>query len=66
MHYQKSKLIKLPCVKDATKLSRSSIYDGIKKGTFPAPISIGIRAVAWLESDIEMWLDSRIKASKAA
>jgi prophage regulatory protein len=60
------KIIKLPRVKDTTGKSRSSIYDGIKKGTFPAPISIGVRAVGWLESDIDAWLENCVNASKAA
>jgi prophage regulatory protein len=44
-------------------LSRSTIYaklHGSRPGeldpTFPKPIKIGPRAVAWIESEVEAWL----------
>ncbi|CAG9932044.1 helix-turn-helix transcriptional regulator [Candidatus Nitrotoga arctica] len=46
-------------------LSRSTIYKLMSEGSFPASIPIGTRAVGWLESDIDVWLDSRINSSKA-
>lgn len=59
------KIIRLPEVKIKTGLSRSSIYLRMSNGEFPQSISLGSRAVGWLESDIEQWLDDRITASKA-
>ncbi|MEG0279483.1 MAG: AlpA family transcriptional regulator [Morganella sp. (in: enterobacteria)] len=58
------KIIRLPEVKIKTGLSRSSIYLRMSKGEFPQSISLGARAVGWLEADIEQWLDDRISASK--
>lgn len=58
------KIIRLPEVKIKTGLSRSSIYLRMSKGEFPQSISLGSRAVGWLEADIEQWLDDRILASK--
>ncbi|MBQ4890595.1 AlpA family transcriptional regulator [Shewanella sp. MMG014] len=60
------KVIRMPEVKNKTGLSRSSIYLRISKGEFPASISLGERAVGWLESDVEQWIDERIAASKEA
>ncbi len=57
-------VLRLPVVKARTGLSRSTIYLRIAKGTFPPPISLGARAVGWLESDIEEWLVQRIKQSR--
>ncbi len=54
------KILRLPVVKDRTGLSRSSIYEKIAARRFPKPISLGARAVGWLESDIEAWIASRI------
>jgi prophage regulatory protein len=48
-----------------TGISRSSIYDGIKRGTFPKPIQLGQQSVGWLESEIDAWLRERIAASRA-
>lgn len=46
-------------VEALVQLSRSSIYAAVKAGTFPAPVRIGARAVAWRLSDIEQWLEAR-------
>lgn len=46
-------------VESKTGLSRSTIYDWMKRGEFPQPVKLGARIVAWRESDIAAWLDSR-------
>ena len=56
----KTKLLKLKDVIAVTGLSRSHIYGLIKKGEFPRQASLTIRSVAWVESEIEEWIDSRI------
>ena len=58
------KIIRLPEVKSKTGLSRSSIYLRMSNGKFPQSISLGSRAVGWLESDISEWLDQCIATSK--
>lgn len=57
-------ILRLPRVKERTGLSRSTIYLRISKGEFPAPISLGSRAVGWLEEDIHEWLEKKIEASR--
>jgi prophage regulatory protein len=47
-------------------LSRSSIYDRIGQGTFPSSISLGDRAVGWLESEIDTWIAQRVTESRGA
>jgi prophage regulatory protein len=32
--------------------------------TFPEPVSLGGRAVGWLEAEIQEWLQRRIEASR--
>ena len=59
-----TKFLKLPEVRIRTGKSRSSIYQGMKDGTFPTAIRIGPRAVAWLESEIEAHNQSCIDASR--
>lgn len=58
------RLIRLHEVKHLVGLGRTSIYQKIKDGSFPAPHPIGLRAVAWLESDVQSWVESRIKEVK--
>jgi len=59
-----SAFLKLPAVKARTALSRSTIYNRIAEGSFPKPISLGPRAVGWLEAEIEQWVENRVKASR--
>ena len=48
-----------------TGLSRSTIYERMKTGTFPKPVSLGPRAVGWIEAEVDRWLSERIEASRA-
>jgi len=59
------KILRLPTVKDLTGLSRSTIYLRISKNEFPSPISLGGRAVGWVETDINNWLAEKIEAGRA-
>lgn len=60
------KFMRLPEVKEKTGLSKSAIYSKIKEGEFPVSVSIGSRTVAWLESDINEWLEWRIQVRDRA
>lgn len=56
-------LLRLPAVEMLTALKKSSIYAGMKAGTFPHCIRLSTRAVAWRESDIATWQAQRQQAS---
>lgn len=55
-------ILRLPDVKSRTGLSRSTIYLRISEGSFPVPISLGGRAVGWLEDEIQAWLQGQVEA----
>jgi prophage regulatory protein len=59
-------ILRLPAVKASTGLSRSTIYLRVSQGTFPRPVSLGGRAVGWVEDEIQSWLAERIAASRKA
>jgi prophage regulatory protein len=59
-----SRILRLPNVKSHTGLSRSSIYLRVSQGTFPKPISLGGRAVGWLEADVIGWVTLRVALSR--
>ncbi|MEZ5445160.1 MAG: AlpA family transcriptional regulator [Gammaproteobacteria bacterium] len=52
-------LLRLPAVENAVGYKRSTIYRLIAERKFPAPISLGARAVAWRSSEIQRWIDER-------
>lgn len=58
------RIIRLPEVKEKTGISRSSIYLRMSKGEFPLSISLGDRAIGWVEQDVDSWLEARIEASR--
>ena len=53
------RLMDLPEVKKRTRLSRSTIYNYVSAGHFPRPRKLGLRRVAWLESDVDAWIEQR-------
>ncbi|MFZ6864224.1 helix-turn-helix transcriptional regulator [Undibacterium sp. Ji67W] len=52
-------ILRLPKVQSKVSLSKTSIYAGMKNGTFPKAYKLGERAIGWFESDITAWLESR-------
>ncbi len=57
-------ILRLPAVKNRTGLARSTIYLRISQGTFPKQISLGGRAIGWVENEIEAWLSNQIEQSR--
>jgi len=53
------RILRRPEVESRTGLSRSTIYDWMKRGEFPRPVKLGARLVAWRESDVAAWLAER-------
>jgi len=62
----KHRIMRLPEVKAITGLSRSTIYFRMALDTFPKQISLGGRAVGWLEHEIQEWLRNKIEVSRHA
>jgi len=59
-------ILRLPAVLARTGLSRSTLYLRISEGSFPKPISLGGRAVGWVEAEINAWLNRQIEHSRQA
>jgi prophage regulatory protein len=57
-------LLRLPQVRERVALSRSEIYRRMALGEFPRQVSLGARAVAWPEDDINDWVTERIKEGR--
>jgi len=61
---QPPKFLRIKSVLERTKLSRSYIYQLSKEGVFPKSVNLvpGGTSVAWVESEVEEWIGSRIAA----
>ena len=65
------RFIRLPEVLSRTGYGRTSIYRKMEDGSFPRSVKLGgpledpnafdSRAVAWIEDDVDQWIESRIK-----
>tara|TARA_B110000240_G_scaffold40028_1_gene44515 strand:- start:20 stop:220 length:201 start_codon:yes stop_codon:yes gene_type:complete len=55
-----SKLLKAKQVAEYVNVSKSQIYKLVQQGRLPKPIKLGERGSAWLVSEIDAWLQSRV------
>lgn len=55
------KLIRIKEVMSRTGLGRSTIYKYMNLGRFPQQIKLSARFVAWVESEVEAWIQERIE-----
>ncbi|NAX45444.1 AlpA family phage regulatory protein [Photobacterium halotolerans] len=58
------RFLKLQQVMDKTSLCRSSIYNLINAGEFPKNVTVMGKRKAWLESDVEDWMISKLEANE--
>lgn len=59
------RLMKRPEVQQDTGLSSSEIYNRLRQGTFPKPVTLGPKSVAWVEAEVRQWIADRIAARDA-
>lgn len=56
------RVLRLPEVIARVGLRKASIYQHIAIGSFPRQVALGVRAVGWLETEIDAWLLARVGA----
>ncbi|MBS1212043.1 MAG: transcriptional regulator, partial [Proteobacteria bacterium] len=68
-------IIRRKQVEARTGLSRSSIYAKLRHNpkrpgdydpSFPRPVSVGAKAVGWIEAEIDAWLTAQVEKSRKA
>ena len=55
-------ILRRPEVEARCSLSKSTLYELIRVGQFPAPVKLSPNRVGWLESDVQAWLEARVAA----
>ena len=70
-HTPQKRFIRLPEVLSRTGYGRTTIYRKMEDGSFPKSVKLGnpledpnafdCRAVAWIEDDVDQWIESRIE-----
>ncbi len=56
------RLLRLCQVLDKTGLKRSQVYAYMRTGDFPKSVKIGPASVAWLESEIDEWINAKVNS----
>ena len=56
------RLLRVAEVMDRCGFKRTTLHRLVKRDDFPKPVMLTNRAVAWLESDVEEWIESRHEA----
>jgi len=56
------RLLRLAQVLEISGLARTSVYEAIRDGAFPAPIHPYGRAVRWASTEVYAWLTERLNA----
>ena len=59
------RFLRLPEVMARTGMSRSTIYVRLEQGCLPRPVSLGSRAVGWIEAEVDEWMRQRILESRS-
>ncbi len=62
---QSKRLLRIKAVKSKTSEGTTAIYEKMASGKFPRPVKTGVRGVAWVESEIDDYIDGLIAARDA-
>ncbi|MFL4422747.1 AlpA family transcriptional regulator [Serratia marcescens] len=57
-------LIRLPEVQRRVGYGKAWVYKLIAQNRFPKPVKIGARSIAFIESEVDEWINQRIAESR--
>ena len=60
------RVLRLPEVIEKTGLGRTTLYNMSTAGKFPASISLGGKAMGWIEAEIDRWIEQRMAERQSA
>lgn len=58
-------LYRIPELLRLLGLSRSTLFRMVKRGDFPRPLQIGLRAVGWRVDEVQQWIAERPRAGRS-
>lgn len=61
---EQTRILKLNEVIHRTALSSTTIYRLVSLGEFPKQVKLSERSSGWLESEVNQWIEKRVKASR--
>lgn len=58
------RLVRIGEVTARTGLRKSALYAAIKQNKFPAGLKISSRSSAWRLTEVQAWIDARVRAAR--
>ncbi|ATF93370.1 helix-turn-helix transcriptional regulator [Cedecea neteri] len=58
------RFIRVPEVLNRVGFSRTTLYERIKDGSFPDRVKIGLRSIAFIESEVDEWIEKTIQNTR--
>ncbi|TCJ20385.1 AlpA family phage regulatory protein [Parasulfuritortus cantonensis] len=55
------RILRLDEVEAKSGFKRAHIYSLMKKGEFPQALRLGVRAVGWNSTEVDLWISERLK-----
>ena len=55
------RILRLDEVEANSGFKRAHIYSLMKKGEFPQALRLGVRAVGWNSTEVDLWISERLK-----
>ncbi len=62
----RDRFIRLPELENLISCKKSTVYTMLKQGTFPRPVRLSARMVAWSETAVMKWMQDRISEGETA
>jgi len=57
-----TRLLRKPEVLHVTGIGHTTLHKLIREGSFPKPVPITGKAVGWVDSEVQKWVDARIQS----
>ncbi len=48
-------------VRELVPISRSTLWDWVRDGTFPAPTKLSSKVTVWRRAEVQAWLDAKFQ-----
>jgi prophage regulatory protein len=61
---QRRTILRKPAVCKRVGQSAQAVDRGVKNGTFPAPVQLGLRSIGWYEDEVDAWIAARPRVAK--
>lgn len=59
-------ILRVNQVIEKTGMKRTYLYQEVKAGRFPKPVNLGAKAIGWIDTEVDAWIQNLIEARNQA